>query len=194
MDRETKKFWRQRRNEMLKRDRRQRGRFLDGTTITKVLIGLLVLGWLVENFLPGILVPLSSTSIGPAVYVILSTIMPGTLLSLLFAGLFVWIIGTTIEAVARPWQYLVIFFGSGIVANLVMLHFGGGGSTLAAFGLAGAYVYSMSRINQRGAAQWALILLGINVVLSGFQIGILAGEVTAFVVGLVIASLTRIGS
>ncbi len=194
MDRETKKFWRQRRNEMLKRDRRERGRFTGGTTITKALLGLLVLGFVVQNFLPGILVPLSSSSIGLAIDIVLSTIMPGGLLGLLFAGLFVWIIGTPIEAVSRPWQYLAIFFGSGIVANIVMLRFGGAGSALAAFGLAGAYVYSMSRINQRGAAQWALILLGINVVLSGFHVAILAGELTAFIVGLALASLMRIGT
>ena len=194
MDRETKKFWRQRRNEMLKRDRRERGRFTGGTTITKALLGLLVLGFVVQNFLPGILVPLSSSSIGLAIDIVLSTIMPGGLLGLLFAGLFVWIIGTPIEAVSRPWQYLAIFFGSSIGANIVMLRFGGAGSALAAFGLAGAYVYSMSRINQRGAAQWALILLGINVVLSGFHVAILAGELTAFIVGLALASLMRIGT
>lgn len=193
MDRETQKFWRQRRNEMLQRDRRERGRFTGSNTITMGLIGLLVLGWIIQNFVPGILAPLSSSAIGPAVYIVVSTIMPGTLLGLLFSGIFVWIIGTTVEAASRPWQYLSIFFGSGIVANLVLLHLGGAGSALAAFGLAGAYVYSMSRFNQRGAAQWALILLGINVVLSGFQVAILAGELTAFVVGLAIAALVRIG-
>ncbi len=192
MDRETQKFWRQRRNEMLKRDRRARP--TGGSTVTKALIILLVLGWLVQNLIPGILAPLAGSALSPAIFTILSTIMPGSLISLLFVGIFVWIIGMSIEAVSRPWQYVVIFFGSGIVANMVIAHFGGAGSALAVFGLAGAYVYSMSHFNQRGATQWALILLGINVVLSGFQMAILAGEVTAFVVGLALASLMHIGS
>lgn len=192
MDRETQKFWRQRRNEMLKRDRRARP--TGGSTVTKALIILLVLGWLVQNLIPGILAPLAGSALSPAIFTILSTIMPGSLISLLFVGIFVWIIGMSIEAVSRPWQYVVIFFGSGIVANMVIAHFGGAGSALAVFGLAGAYVYSMSHFNQRGATQWALILLGINVVLSGLQMAILAGEVTAFVVGLALASLMHIGS
>ncbi|MHB1955784.1 MAG: hypothetical protein ACYCOU_18770 [Sulfobacillus sp.] len=52
----------------------------------------------------------------------------------------------------------------------------------------------MARISNGGAVQWALVLLGINAVLSGFQVTLLAGEASAFVAGLAIASLVRLGA
>lgn len=193
MDRETQQFWRQRRQEMLARDRRQRGRWSQGSPITITLVSLMVAGALVETFLPGLLERVSLWPGGFWMLLVLSTILPGGFLGLVFSGLFVWMIGTSVESVATPGHYLLVFFGSGIVGALVSMAMGGGGAALAAFGLAGAYVYSMSRFNQQGAAQWALVLLGINAVLSGFQPALLAGELGAFGAGLALAYVTRLG-
>ncbi len=195
MDRETKKFWRQQRRQMLQRDRRAGGGWHHGSPITITLIGLMVLGWLVEAFLPNALMQIAILPGGRLMGILLSTILPSGFLGLLFSGLFVWIVGSAVESIAKPAVYLLVFFGGGIVGGLVTNFVGAStGAGFAAFGLAGAYVYAMSRINQRGAMQWALVLLLMNALLSGFQAGLLAGEAGAFVAGLSLAAVTEIGS
>ncbi len=194
MDRETKRFWRERRREMLRRDRRLNGGWAQGNPITVALVLLMIAGWLAETFLPNLLGQIIFLPGGRWISALLSVILPGGILGLLFSGLFVWIIGTAIEGIAKPFQYLIIFFGSGFVGALVIGIMGGGGAALAAFGLAGGYVHSMAHISKGGAVQWALVLLGINAVLSGFQVTLLAGEASAFVAGLAIASLVRLGA
>ena len=58
--------------------------------------------------------------------------------------------------------------------------------------MAGAYVMAMANRRVGGMAQWAILLLAINVVLSGFQPGLLGGMLGAFFAGLLIARLARI--
>lgn len=195
MDRETKKFWRQQRRQMLQRDRRMRGGWHQGSPITITLIGLMVAGWLVETLLPSALIQIAAFPGGRWIGILLSTVLPSGFLGLLFSGLFVWIVGPAVESIAKPAVYLLVFFGGGIVGGLMTNFMGASaGAGFAAFGLAGAYVYAMSQINQRGAMQWALVLLLMNAVLSGFQAALLVGEAGAFVAGLALAAVTELGS
>ena len=165
-----------------------RGRWNGGNRVTILLIAVETMGWLLETFFPAAIVHLSRGEL-----ILLATIMPGSFLGLLFAAFFIWIVGSQLEVVARPWQYLLVFFGSGVVGSAVMTIMGGLGGALAAFGLAGAYVYAMSRYNYGAAVQWALFLLLINVLLSGFQPAILLGMAGSFGTGLGLAWTTGIG-
>jgi membrane associated rhomboid family serine protease len=194
MDREARQYWKSRRNQMLKRDRQQRGGFSTNMPVTKILIGLIVLAWLIENFVPGILAAITGGPVGIAVSLILSALSPGSLLGLLFTGVFLWIIGSQLESLTLWWQYVLIFFVSGIVGALLSLVLGAGlvGGTFASFGLAGAYVMAMASRRVGGVAQWAIVLLAINVILSGFQAGVLGGMLGAFFAGLIIARAARI--
>lgn len=194
MDRETRKYWQAQRRQMLKRDRRQRRYLGEDMLVTKILIGLMVLAFLVERFAPGVLGVLTSFPGGIVVSLFISALSPGSFLGLLFAGFFLWIIGSQIEGLTRWWQYLVIFFGSGIIGGVATSLVGAGlaGGTFASFGLAGAYVTVMATRRMGGVAQWAILLLAINVVLSGFQLGVLAGMLAAFFSGLLIARAMRI--
>lgn len=193
MDRETQKFWRQRRREMLRRNppRYSMGQFSTGP-VTAALLGLMILGTLVQTFVPGLLGAIATAPGGYWIILVISPLLPGGFINLIFSGLFVWLIGTGVESAATPWQYLAVFFGSGVAAGLALHGLGPGGG-MAAFGLAGAYVYLMSHIDQRGAAQWGLLLLLINVVFSGFQPLIIAGEGIAFIVGLGLAYAMKMG-
>lgn len=194
MDRETRKYWETQRRQMLKRDRRQRGYLGQGGLITKVLIGLMVVAFLVEWLLPGVLALVTSRPGGVVVFWVVSLLSPGSFIGLIFAGFFVWIIGSQLESMTRPWQYLLLFFGSGIVGALATSAVGLGpvGGTYASFGLAGAYVTAMATRRVGGMAQWAIFLLVINVVLSGFHVGTLAGMFAAFLSGLLIARALRV--
>ncbi len=194
MDRETRKFWQQRRREMLRRDRLAgRGAFNDAP-ITKVLLGLMVLAWLVMNFFSGTLAVVLSGPAGGVLTYVLSALYPGGLLGLLFEGVFVWIVGSAIEPMTRWWQYLVVFFGSAFIAGAVehLASVAGAGASLAAFGLAGAYVRVMMSHHMEGAVRWALILLLFNLVLSGFQPLAMIGILTAFGAGFVLAVAVQI--
>ncbi|HBQ94302.1 MAG: hypothetical protein C7B43_10660 [Sulfobacillus benefaciens] len=189
MDQDAKNFWQERKKRMLANSRSRGSAGWNGNhRVTIALIVLEALGWLVESFFPGLLFHLTRVEL-----ILFATIMPGGLLGLIFAGFFIWIIGSQLEMVARPWQYLLVFFGSGIVGATVMTIMGGVGGALAAFGLAGAYVYAMSRYNYGAAVRWALFLLLINVLLSGFQPAILLGMAGAFGTGLGLAWTTGVG-
>ncbi|AEJ40786.1 hypothetical protein TPY_2626 [Sulfobacillus acidophilus TPY] len=182
MDRETRQFWAERRREMLRRDRQRRG---GDPYLTYGLIALMGLGWLLQVVFPVWLSQLPMVPGGFFLFMLVSTILPGSLLSLVFAGVFIWLIGPAIESSTVPWQYLVIFFGAGLVGVALSHLVGGGlvGGSLAAFGIAGAYVRLMAGWSRSGATQWALVLLGINVLLSGFQLPYLAGMLGAFGAG-----------
>lgn len=194
MDRETRKYWESQRQNMLKRDRRQRMTMGGGLIITKILLGLMVLTYLLELGAPGVLASIMSGPGGLVLSWFFSALSPGSFLGLVFAGVFLWIIGSQLEGMTRWWQYLLIFFASGILGSLVagLMGAGGVGGTFASFGLAGAYVMAMTTRRVGGMAQWAILLLAINVVLSGFHPGPLAGMLTAFFVGLVIARVARV--
>lgn len=194
MDRETRKYWQAQRRQMLKRDRRQRFNLGQDMVVTKVLIGLMVLSYLVENFVPGLMAALYAHPGGIVLSYLLSALSPGGFIGLLFAGFFLWIIGSQIEGLTTWWQYLVIFFASGVIGAFAAGVLGGGsiGGTFASFGLAGAYVMVMASRRMEGATQWAILLLGINVVLSGFQPGVLGGMLAAFFAGLILSRVMRI--
>lgn len=194
MDREAREYWQSQRKKMLSRDRRQRGGFSQDLLMTKILIGLMVLSYVVERFAPGLLARVSFGPLGLVVTGVLSALSPGTFLGLIFAGVFLWIIGSQLEGLTRWWQYLLIFFLSGLVGSLIASVLGAGfiGGTFASFGMAGAYVMAMANRRVGGMAQWAILLLAINVVLSGFQPGLLGGMLGAFFAGLLIARLARI--
>ncbi|PSR20214.1 MAG: hypothetical protein C7B45_15900 [Sulfobacillus acidophilus] len=195
MDREARKYWEAQRRQMLRRDRQQRGGyFADNLLVTKILIALMLLSFLVERFAPGVLDVIFRGYLGFAASLILSALMPGSFLGLIFAGVFLWIIGSQLEGLTTWWQYLVIFFASGVIGSLAASALGSGyiGGTFASFGLAGAYVMAMATRRVSGAAQWAILLLAINVILSGFQPGLLAGMLAAFFAGLVMARIAQI--
>ncbi|CAB1127523.1 conserved membrane protein of unknown function [Candidatus Hydrogenisulfobacillus filiaventi] len=187
MDREARAFWKQRRREMLRRERRQRG-LGGGTRITWGLIGLLAAGWLLETVAPGIPVFLAAAG-GPVVRLLLAWWLPGGLLGLVFAGAFVWLIGSQLEAVLPAWQYLLLFILPGLAGALVTSIAGGFAGGLAPFGLAGGYVALLRRISPEGAAQWALGLLLINVLLTGLNWPVLAAMAVTFGAGYGLARL-----
>ena len=193
MDREARQYWRGQRRQMLRRDR-QRGGGYSGFLVTKILIALMVLTFLVEMFDPAIITEMTQGTAGLVLTLFLSALSPGGFLGLLFAGVFLWIIGSQLESLANWWQYLLIFFGSGICGGLISWVLGAGliGGTFAAFGLAGAYVMAMANRRVGGMAQWAILLLAINVVLSGFRPGVLGGMLGAFFAGLLIARVARL--
>lgn len=195
MDREARKYWQTQRRQMLRRDRQRRGGYgSDGTLVTKILIGLMVLSYLIEVVAPGVAAALTSGPIGIVGRFILSALSPGSILGLIFAGVFLWFIGSQLEVLTTWWQYLLIFFVSGFVGALISSMMGAGlmGGTYASFGLAGAFVMVMANRRVEGMAQWAIILLAINVVLSGFNAALLAGMLGAFFTGLAIARLSRL--
>jgi hypothetical protein len=104
-------------------------------------------------------------------------------------------IGSAIEPRSQWWQYLLVFFGSAFVAAAILDHVTGGftvTSSLAAFGLAGAYVRVMMTRGIGGAARWALTLLLLNLVLSGFQADTMIGLIAAFGSGFAIAVATQL--
>ncbi|NMP24781.1 rhomboid family intramembrane serine protease [Sulfobacillus harzensis] len=194
MDRETRKYWQAQRKQMLARDRRQRRYFGQDMMVTKILIALMIVAFIVERFVPGVIALATSGPGGIVLTLLISALSPGSFIGLLFAGFFLWIIGSQIEGLTQWWQYLIIFFGSGIVGGLATSLIGAGltGGTFASFGLAGAYVAVMASRRVGGAAQWAILLLAINVVLSGFQAATLAGMLAAFFAGLLIARAMKV--
>lgn len=193
VDREAREYWANQRRQMLKRDRRSR-RGGGAPRVTTILVVAMVSGWLVESFAPGLLTRALELPGGTVLFILISTVLPGSLLGLVFAGLFVWLIGSQVEAFVRPWQYLVLFLGAGVVGGLVSHLAGGGlGGSYAAFGLAGAYAALMARHSAHGAAQWAVLLLIMNVVLSGFNLVLLIGMAASFVAGLIMARVMRLG-
>lgn len=191
MDPEARAYWAQQRRNMLRRNRRRGGGFGSLGPITTALIALMVLGWLVESFFPAALerLALLPPALGEPLSLLVATVLPGSLIGLIFAGLFVAMIGSLVEQVTAPWQYLVIFFGAGVIGALVGRVAGGYAiaGSLAGFGLAGAYVRAMGQFDAGGAARWALGLLIINVILSGFQPAVLTAMFSAFAAGYVLA-------
>ncbi len=114
-------------------------------------------------------------------------------MGLVFDGLFVWFIGSSIEPLIQSWQYLLVFVGSALIAAVILDRTTGAyaiSSSLAAYGLAGAYVRVMMTRGIGGAARWALTLLLFNLVLSGFNDAIMIGIVSAFGSGFGIAVAT----
>lgn len=197
IDREAREFWRQRRREALRNQGRGYRGMSSGMPVTMVLLGLLVIGWLVETVAPGVVFSLTTLPGGSILLLVVSAVLPSGLLGLVFTGVFVWMIGPQVEAQSEAWQYLACFFGAGLVGALAAQLAGGFGvaSSFAVFGLAGAYVWLLYQHGGRGASmQWALGLLLINVLFSGFNPVALAGMAGAFIAGALIAKVSGIGA
>lgn len=196
LDSDSLDFWRRQRRAAQRS--RGRGRFPYGgsqSVATIVLIALLVVGMIAQYALPlGMVAALPAGQIWLA---LLSTILPGGALGLIFVGLFVWMLGSQLEPLDATWKYLVLFFISGTLGALAGEQLAGGliGS-VAAFGLAGGYAYVMwahQRADQAGVWRWVLGLLVLNAVLSGLQPVWLVSMLTAFVAGFAFAYLTGYG-
>ncbi|MGC8489348.1 MAG: rhomboid family intramembrane serine protease [Clostridia bacterium] len=197
MDRDTRNYWRQQRrlNQRYNRPYRGGGTF-SSAPVTIVLIGLMVLTTLIGQVVPGWGFYLTALPGGRLLLILVSAVNPGSLLSLVFAGLFVWLLGSQLESMMTRWQYLLVFFASGIVGELLsgaVAGFGLGGS-VAAFGLAGAYAFYLARSQGSGPSmQWVLILLLINVVFTGFNLAALLSMFGAFGTGLAVMAVTTQG-
>lgn len=197
IDREAREFWKQRRRESLRNQGRGYRGLGGGMPVTMTLLGLLVVGWLVEMVAPQMVFGLTAIPGGNILLLLVSALLPTGLLGLLFTGIFVWMIGPQVESQSEPWQYLVCFFGAGLIGALAAQVAGGFGvaSSFAVFGLAGAYVWLLYQHGGRGASmQWALGLLLINVLFSGFNPVALAGMAGAFLAGAIIARVSGIGT
>lgn len=193
MDRDARSYWRQQRRLNHRYNNRPYGGAFSSAPVTVVLIGLMVLTTLLTLVVPGWSFYVAAIPGGRLWLLLISTVNPGGLLSLIFAGLFVWLLGSELESTLPRWQYLTVFLASGIVGGILggaLTGFGLGGS-VAAFGLAGAYAFIMARSQGRGPSmQWVLILLLINVVLSGFNLAALVSMFGAFGTGLAIMAVT----
>ena len=195
MNRESRNYWRQqtRHNQRYRRSYGGGGGAFASSPVTVILIGLMVLTTLIGLVATGWSFAVAAIPGGRLLLILLSVVTPGSLLGLVFAGLFVWLLGSELEASLSRWQYLLVFFASGVVGALLggaVAGFGLGGS-VAAFGLAGAYAFLLARSHGQGASlQWVLILLLINVVLSGFNMAALLSMLGAFGTGLAIMAVT----
>ena len=195
VDRETRNYWRQqtRVNHRYRRPYGGGGGSFASFPVTVILIGLMVIMTLIGLVVPGWSFAVAAVPGGRLLLILLSVVTPGSLLGLVFAALFVWLLGSELEGSLTRGQYLLVFFASGVVGALLggaVDGFGLGGS-VAAFGLAGAYAFLMARSHGQGASlQWVLILLLINVVLSGFNIAALLSMLGAFGTGLAIMAVT----
>ena len=195
LDRDSLDFWR--RQHRAAQRGRGRGRFPYGgqNRVTIALIGLLVVGLILPTFLPlGLVAALPG---GPLWLALVSTILPGGLLGIIFVGLFVWMLGSQLEPLDATWKYVLLFFVSGTVGALAGDQLAGGliGS-VAAFGLAGGYAYIMwahHYADQAGVWRWVIGLLVLNAVLSGLQPAALVSMLAAFVAGFAFAYLTGYG-
>lgn len=189
---EARRYWAAQRKQARRYGGRSQWLPSSGAPITMGLMALLVVGTIF-----GAIVPYWSFAVhgwpGGFFWVaLLSTVIPSSLLSLIFAGLFLWILGNQVEGMYEPWRYLVIYFGAGLVGALLTGAggLGPGSGSLAIFGLAGAYAMYIAKAGSPGQAlQWALILLVINLVLTGFNLAYLAGMAGAFIVGAAVARL-----
>jgi len=156
--------------------------------LTMALIALLVVGTVFGSVVPGWTLAVAGWPGSIFWLALLSTIIPDGLLGLLFAGIFLWILGNQVEGMFEPWRYLLIYFAAGTVGGVLAGLGGGIGGSLAIFGLAGAYAMYIARVGNPGQAlRWALILLVINLVLTGFNVAYLLGMAAAFIVGAGIA-------
>ena len=194
MDREAKKFWQQQRKQMMRRNRRIGDGWLGEASLTKTLIGLMVLAFLLTSFAPSTLNTVSAAPGGVLALYAVMILSPGGFYGLVLDGIFIWLIGSSIEPMARWWQYLTVFFGSAIIAAVVE-HFTGNpaiSGSLATFGLAGAYIRIMMTRQVGGALRWALILVGLNLVLSGFNVEAVLGLVISLVSGFALTMATGI--
>lgn len=182
MNREARAYW--------ARQRRAYGRpgppWAAGLRVTVALVALLVVGFILETWFPGVMV--ATLAAGPAGAVarwLLATILPGGLLGLLFSAVFVGILGSQIEGSIPDSLYLAVYFVGGALGSALFSWIAGGvGVSFGGFALAGAYALMVARWAGRGPAlQWVAILLVLNIILTGLNPAAVLGMVGAFAVG-----------
>ncbi len=197
LDRDSLEFWRRQRRSAERS--RGRSRFPYGSSghrATIVLIALSVVGLILPYFLS--LGLIASLPLGSVWLALLSTIMPGSLLGLIFMGIFIWMLGSQLEPLDATWKYVVLYLLAGTLGSLAGDQVAGGlmiGS-VAAFGLAGAYAYVMYAhqwTDQAGVWRWVLGLLVLNAILSFLQPASLVAMITSFAAGFAFAYATAYG-
>lgn len=193
LNRDAMDFWRSQRRRRPRGGRGYPGGM--GSPLTLVLIALLVVGMFLSS--SPILYRVPTAGPGIILVLLISAITPGGLLGLVFSGLFIWFLGNQLETMDTGWKYVALFFVSGAVGAYAGFLMGGGLlSTVAPFGLAGAYAFAMQRRGmggQGGVTQWVIGLLLINALLSGFHPLSIVTMVAAFAAGFGFASATRYG-
>ena len=195
LDRDSLDFWRRQRRAAQRS--RGRGSFPYGSSGNRATIALIVL-CVVGTFLPSsVLASLYALPAGMVWLALVSTIIPGGLLGLIFIGLFIWMLGSQLEPLDATWKYVVLFAVSGTLGSLAGDLVAGGlmlGS-VAAFGLAGGYAYVMwahQWTDQGGVWRWVLGLLVLNAILS-FQAASIVAMVVSFAAGFAFSYVTRFG-
>lgn len=189
---EAKRYWAAQKKQSQRYGRRVNWQPTGQATITMGLIAMLVVGTVFASIVPSWSVTVGSLPGGVFWLALLSNAIPGGILGLLFTGVFLWILGNQVEGIYEPWRYLLIYFAAGTLGSLVIALAGVGviGGSLAVFGLAGAYAMYVAKVGSpRQALQWALILLVVNLVLTGFNVAYMAGMVVAFVIGVGVVRL-----
>lgn len=166
-----------------------------GSPLTILLLALLLVGMFLSS--SPLLYGLTTAGPGIVIVVLLSAITPGSLLNLIFLGIFIWMLGSQLERMDTGWKYIVLYFLSGAIGAYAAYLIGGGFiASVAPFGLAGAYAFVMARRGMGGpggAMQWVIGLLVINVVLSGFNPVMLVSMAAAFGSGFAFATVTQYG-
>jgi membrane associated rhomboid family serine protease len=195
LDRDSLDFWRRQRRAAQRS--RGRGGFPYGSSGNRATIALIAL-CVIGTFLPSsLLASVYALPAGMVWLALVSTVIPGGLLGLIFIGLFIWMLGSQIEPLDATWKYVVLFLVSGTLGSLAGDLVAGGlmlGS-VAAFGLAGGYAYVMwahQWADQGGVWRWVLGLLVLNAILS-FQAASIVAMVVSFVAGFAFSYVTRFG-
>ncbi len=203
VDREARDYWRQQR----RANARRRGPGLPGPIAAHqtavLLIALTLLGFIILNIgaVQGLLFTLPGW--GVLFRDLLSSVFPGTfpsgILSLLLDGLFIWLIAAPVDALDAPWKLIVAFFiGGGLGAFAFTLFIPVLiAPSYAPFALAGVFAYVMATHRagpgRTQAFSWAIGLLVLNVLLSGFNLAPIAAMVGAFVGGMAVSAATEYG-
>lgn len=199
MDREARDYWRQQRRASAKR----RGPGLPGPLgiheTATLLVGLTLLGFIVLSIGPveGFLFSLPSW--GAFVRDLLSTVFPGSILGLILDGVFIWLIAAPIDALDAPWKLILAFFVGGGLGAFAFTLFAPVfiAPSYAPFAIAGVFVYVMATHRagpgRTQAFTWAVGLLVLNVLLSGFALAPIVAMVGAFVGGIAVAAATEFG-
>jgi membrane associated rhomboid family serine protease len=182
MNREARAYWaRQRRTY-----RRPGPPWAQGLPVTAALVALLLVGFILETWFPGVIgATVGAGAAGAVVRWLLATILPGGLLGLLFSAVFVGLLGSQLEGTIPDGLYVAVFFLGGAVGSVLFSWIAGGvGASFAGFALAGAYALMVGRWAGRGPAlQWVAILLVLNIILTGLNPAAVAGMVGAFAAG-----------
>lgn len=199
VDREARDYWRQQR----RANGRRRGPGLPGPLgihqTATLLVALTLLGFIVLSIGPVQVFLLSLPSWGVFIGYLLSSVFPGNILSLILDGVFIWLIAAPIDALDAPWKLIVAFFVGGGLGAFAFTLFAPVfiAPSYAAFALAGVFVYVMATHRagpgRTQAFSWAVGLLVLNVLLSGFSLAPIVAMVGAFVGGIAVAAATEYG-